>query len=156
MKPRTVRSVSTLWWAVGSSVATIGWTALAVRSTNARVAGIVFAVLFLVMTWRAWVAGIRVEADGVTVVGFLRSQRVAWKDIDHFAVLPLGGYPYVGHAVLRDGRQLATYGIGAPGRPRRERFRLQVQGPVDQLNAALEQWQADHGVVLPGAGARQD
>ena len=58
----------------------------------------------LLMSWRAWVAGIHVEADGVKVVGFLLSTRFRWDEIDHFAVLPLGGYPYVGHVVLRNGR----------------------------------------------------
>jgi hypothetical protein len=100
------------------------------------------------MTWRSWVCGIRIEPDGIEVVGFLLSRRFGWDKIDHFAVRPLGGYPYVGHAVLRDGRQVGTYGLGAPGRPKSkaEQFRLQVQGPVDQLNEALEQWRAEHGV----------
>lgn len=97
------------------------------------------APLFLLMTWRIWVTGIHVEASGIKVVGFLLSRRFSWQEIDHFAVLPLGGYPYVGHVVLRSGRQVGTYGIGAPGRPqsKAEQFRRQVQGPVDELNQLL-------------------
>jgi hypothetical protein len=97
MKPRTVRSVSTLRWGVISPVVTLGFIALAVFSSNGgRVVGAVFAALFIVMTWRVWVTGIRVEEDGIKVVGVLVSRRVAWRDIDHFAVLPLGNYPWVG------------------------------------------------------------
>jgi hypothetical protein len=97
------------------------------------------APLLLVMSWRAWTAGIHVEADGVKVVGFLLSRRFRWEEIDRFEVLPLGGYPYVGHVVLRDGRHVGTYGIGAPVRPKSkaEQFRLQVQRPVDELNQLL-------------------
>jgi hypothetical protein len=132
---------------VASPFVTLGFITLAVFSSNGgRVVGAVSAALFGLMTWRAWVSGIHVEEDGVKVVGFLVSRRVAWKDIDHFAVLPLGNYPWVGHVVLRDGHQFGTYGIAAPGRPRRERFRLQVQEPVDQLNAELERWRAEPAV----------
>ena len=106
--------------------------------------------------WRAWVDGIHVDTDGVTVAGFLVSRRVAWNDIDHFAVLPLGDYPWVGHMVLRDGRKLGTYGIGAPGRPQRDRYRLQVQEPVDERNAALEQWRATNTLASQQAGRRVD
>ena len=91
----------------------------------ARGLGFVLAPLLLVMSWRAWVVGIHVEAGGVKVVGFLLSKRFRWDEIDHFAVLPLGGYPHVGHVVLRNGRQVGTYGIGAPGRPKSRR-RLSV------------------------------
>src|SRR5438874_1972812 len=72
----------------------------------------------VLVTWRIWVAGIHVETDGIKAVGFLLSRRFRWDEIDHFGVLPLGGYPYVGHVVLRDGRKVGTYGIGAPGRPK--------------------------------------
>jgi hypothetical protein len=146
--PRTVRSMSTLRAAIGGTVATLGFIALAVFDAKLRVQGITLAATSTVMTWRSWVAGIRIEPTGIKVVGFLLSRRFAWDKVDHFAVLPLGGYPYVGHAVLRGGLQVGMYGLGAPGRPKSsaERFRLQVQGPVDQLNEALEQWRAEHGV----------
>jgi hypothetical protein len=103
------------------------------------------------MSWRAWIAGIHIEADGVKVVGFLLSKRFRWEEVDHFEVLPLGRYPYVGHVVLRDGRHVGTYGIGAPARPKSkaEQFRLQVQRPVDELNQVL----ADrHGTERPTDG----
>jgi hypothetical protein len=117
----------------------IGFGVFAAVPGHSRGLGFVLAPLCLLMSWRAWVAGIHVEADGVKVVGFLLSKRFRWEEIDHFAVLPLGGYPYVGHVVLRNGRQVGTYGIGAPGRPKSkaQQFRLQVQRPIDELNQVL-------------------
>lgn len=136
---RIYRSTSTARWAIGASVATIGFCVLAAVPGNSRGLGFVMAPLLLLMTWRAWVTGIHVEADGVKVVGFFLPRRFRWDEIDHFAVLPLGGYPYVGHVILRDGRKVGTYGIGAPGRPKSkaDQFRLQVQRPVDELHQVL-------------------
>lgn len=136
---RVYRSTSTARWAVATSVATIGFCVLAAVPGSSQGLGFVLAPLCLLMSWRIWVTGIHVEAGGIKVVGFLLSRRFRWDEIDHFAVLPLGGYPYVGHVVLRDGRKVGTYGIGAPGRPKSkaEQFRLQVQGPVDELNQVL-------------------
>jgi hypothetical protein len=136
---RVYRSVGTVRAATGCSVATTGFCVLAAVPGNSRGLGFVLAPLLLVMSWRAWTAGIHVEADGIKVVGFLLSRRFRWEEIDHFEVLPLGGYPYVGHVVLRDGRHVGTYGIGAPARPKSkaEQFRLHVQRPVDELNQVL-------------------
>jgi len=148
---RVYRSVSTGRWAAGTSVAAVGFCVLAVLPGKVHVAGFIGAPLFLLMAWRAWTAGIHVEADGVKIVGFLASRRVRWGDVDHFAVLPLGNYPFVGHVVLRDGRQFGTYGISAAARPKSkaEQFRLQVQGPVDELNEVLGE---QRGAGRPAAG----
>lgn len=93
------------------------------------------------MTWRAWVIGIHAGMNGVKVVGFVFTKRFRWDEIDHFAVLPLGGYPYVGHVVLTDGRRVGTFGLSSAGSPasdaQAEKYRLQVQGPVDELNQVL-------------------
>lgn len=136
---RVYRSISTVRAATGCSVATIGFCVLAAVPGSSQGLGFVLAPLCLLMAWRAWAAGIHVTADGIKVVGFLLSRRFRWEEIDHFAVMPLGGYPYVGHVVLRDGRHVGTYGIGAPGRPKAkaEQFRRQVQRPVDELNQIL-------------------
>jgi hypothetical protein len=136
---RIYRSASTARWAIGGGVATAAFCVLAVVPTRTQGLGFVMAPLLLLMTWRTSVMGIYVEADEIKVVGFCLSRRFRWDEVDHFAVLPLGGYPYVGHVVLRDGRKVGTYGIGAPGRPksRAEHFRHQVQQPVDELNQVL-------------------
>lgn len=138
---RTYRSVSTRRWAIGATVVTVGFCVLAAVPGGGQTAGLVLAPVFLLLTWRTWVVGIHVTADGVQVVGFLVSRRFRWDEVDHFAVLPLGGYPYVGHVVLHDGRKIGTYGIGAPGRPKSKavQFRRQVQQPVDELNQLLTQ-----------------
>lgn len=144
---RTYRSVSTLRAAVGATAAAVGFAVVAVLPGGAQGLGLTLAPICALTAWRAWVAGIRVEARGIKVVGFLLSRRFRWEEIDHFAVEPLGRYPYVGHVVLRNGRHVGTYGLGAPGRPqsKAEHFRGQVQRPVDELNALL----ADQGAV-PG------
>jgi hypothetical protein len=90
------------------------------------------------MTWRLWTLGLHVEADGVKVVGFVLSKRIRWEDIDHFAVLPWGDYPYVGHIVRRDGGPpIPVKGLAAA---RAERFRPGVQKPIDELNRVLAGW----------------
>ena len=136
---RVYRSVSTTRAGVASSVVAVGMCVLVVVPGGGRTLGFIGAPLFLLLTWRTWNVGIHVEADGVKVVAFLASRRVQWEDVDHFAVLPLGGYPFVGHVVLRDGRALGTTGLSAPARPKSntEQFRLEVQRPIDELNQVL-------------------
>ena len=89
--------------------------------------------------WRIASAGIHVDSDAVTVATTFSSHRVSWQEIDHFAVLPRGRYPYVGHVVLRDGRTLATYGLSTSGRMT-ERNRLAIERPINNLNAILADW----------------
>lgn len=143
--PRVVRSVGTVRGALGGSAFTIGFIVLAVVSTTAQLVAAVLAVMMLLLTWRAWIAGIHVEKDGVKVVGILVSRRFAWETIDHFAVGPFAGYRYVGHVVLCDGRDIGCLGISAATRPNGDRRRLEVQRPVDELNAALAAWQRSVG-----------
>jgi hypothetical protein len=134
---RLYRSVSTVRAAVGLTAGMIVFAVLAVVPGKAQVAGGIFATILLLAAWRMWTAGIHTEHGGIKIVAFLRTSRVAWDDIDHFAVLPLGQFPWVGHVVLRDGRCLPCLAISAAARPRTERRRLQVQGPIDALNAQL-------------------
>lgn len=115
---RIVRSISSTRAAVGATLAVAGLVALAVVPGNAQIVGWIFLPFWLLFTWRAWMLGMHIEDEGVKVVGVLLSRQVAWADIDRFEVSPLGGYPYVGHVVLRDGRQFGTFGIAAPAGPR--------------------------------------
>lgn len=133
---RVFRSVATMRAAVLGTAIAIGCVVLAVVPGRAQIAGFVFAPLFLLMTWRVWNAGIHVESDGVKIVTVFLSRRVRWQDIDHFAVMPFGRYPYVGHVVLLDGRKLGTFGLATSSR-RTEANRLRVQWPIDQLNRIL-------------------
>jgi hypothetical protein len=132
-----VRSVSTLRSAICSSVATLACVALAVIPGKAQVVGIALVGLFLLVTWRLWTAGIRVEVNSIKVVGLLRSRRVAWNEIDRFTVAPFAGYRYVGHVVLRDGTDIGCLGIAAATRPNGPRHQAQVQHPIDHLNRIL-------------------
>ena len=136
--PRLYRSVSTIRAAIGATVAVIVFVVSAVLPGKAQVVGYIFTPFFLLVAWRLWTGGIRTERGGVKVVRFFQTRHVAWDDIDHFAVLPLGNYPWVGHVVLRNGHRLPRLAIAAAARPRTERRRLQVQRPIDELNQALE------------------
>jgi hypothetical protein len=103
------------------------------------VAVLVIAAIVLLMAWRMWHTGIQVRTEGVRVVTLLLSRRVAWEDIDHFAVLPLGRYPYVGFVVLRSGRKFGTFGLSTSTWAG-EQGRANIQRPVDALNKALADW----------------
>jgi hypothetical protein len=61
---------------------------------------------------------------------------VSWDEVDRFAVLPLGRFPYVGYVVLRDGRKFGTFGLSTSSR-QTEANRLRVQRSVDDLNQVL-------------------
>jgi hypothetical protein len=106
---------------------------LGVASTRGRVAAVIIGGMLLVLAWRLWVAGIQVTGDGVKVGTLFLSRRVSWHDIDHFAALPLGRYPYVGCVVLRDGRKFGTFGLSTSAFET-EANRLRVQRPIDELN----------------------
>ena len=112
--------------------------------------GAIFAPLILLMAWRFWLVGVYVDADGIKVVGFLRSRRFPWTDIEGFAVEPLSQYPYVGWVVLHNGRHIPMLmAISAAGWPTTEGRRLQAQRPVDELNRALGNWQAGRDSLPP-------
>ena len=123
-----------------STVVTLALVALAVVPGRAEAAGYVGAPLWAIATWRAWRLGVHVDESGVTVSGVLYSRRVAWSDIDHFAVMPSGSYPYVGHIVRSDaGRPVAIMSMSAP-RGKSDAHRLEVERPVDELNGLLAAW----------------
>jgi hypothetical protein len=128
--------VGTFWAAIGSTVGGAGFLVVGVTAGRGRIAAFVAGALLLLAAWRAWGAGIRVGTDGVKVATLLLSRRVPWSDIDRFAVMPLGRYPYVGFVVLRDGRKFGTFGLSTSA-GQSERKRLHVQRPIDELNEIL-------------------
>jgi hypothetical protein len=138
---RVYRSVGTFWGAIALTVGGAVFLVVGVTGGRGRIAAFVIGALLLLAAWRMWVAGIRVDAEGVTVGTFLLSRRVSWQDVDRFAVMPLGRYPYVGFVVLRDGRKFGTFGL-ATSVGKSERKRLEVQRPIDELNQIHAERQA--------------
>jgi hypothetical protein len=136
---RVYRTIATLWAAIGGAVAAGVFLVIGVTHERGRVGVLVVAGITLLAAGRMWTTGIRVQADGVTVGAFVISRRVSWSEIDHFAVMPLGRYPYVGYVVLRDGRKFGTFGL-ATSADETEGNRLRVQRPIDELNSILADW----------------
>jgi hypothetical protein len=101
-----------------------------------QVAALVIAALLLALAWRMSMVGIQVGDGSVRVATLLLSRRVLWSDIDHFAVLPLGRFPYVGYVVLRDGRKFGTFGLSTSS-CKTDQNRRQIQRPIDELNRVL-------------------
>ncbi len=145
MKPRRYRARGV--WRAGllADVTCVCFAVLAVvGSGRAHVAGGVAAALFFAWSFPAWRAGLYVYADGVKVCGIVLSKRVPWSDIERFEVRAAGNWPYVGFIVRRGGRRpISIAALSTPGWPksRFETFRARVQGPVDELNQLLAQWQ---------------
>jgi Bacterial PH domain len=122
---------------------------------KADIAGIVWAPVWAVGSWRAWHRGLRVGDSGVTVVGLLVSRRIAWSDIEEFALLPAGRYPIVGHVVRTRGRAAVPIMgiIGSRGRPQT------AQRQIDELNDQLstrrqETVEREQGLADAPAAAR--
>jgi len=67
---------------------------VAILSRDGQATAAAIAVVLFAMTWRMLLIGLRVEEDGVKVVGFALSRRFAWADIGRFEVLPMGRYPF--------------------------------------------------------------
>jgi hypothetical protein len=144
---RTSSTVSTAW---GATVATVVVAGLAVLPEPAQILLIVMVALLPLVTWRAWRLGVYVEPGGVRLVQYVTTKRLAWEDIDYFAVMPSGSYPFIGHVVLRTGqRPIPIAGMGAAARPNPEGKRLQVQRPVDELNQVLAEWRQATGWTAP-------
>ncbi|MHB1570649.1 MAG: hypothetical protein ACYC0H_15795 [Solirubrobacteraceae bacterium] len=132
----TTRSAAALTVFLGAIVVA------AVVPGKLQVGAWVFLPFWLIGTWRTWNLGVHIEADGAKVVGVLLTRRVPWHEIEGFDIRPLGGYPYIGHLVRRDGSPaLPILALASPGRPkwRMEHFRRQVQRPVDELNRIVDQ-----------------
>lgn len=123
----------------------IVWVVLAIVPWAAQDVGFVFAPLCLVLTWRFWIWGVHIEPNGPKVCGLVVTRHVAWADVDRFAVLPAGRYPYVGQ-LIRKGHQppIVILAISSSG-GETEGARGRAQGPVDQLNEILTEWRQAHG-----------
>ena len=135
-RSHTYRSVGTFWAALGLTSGGVAFLALAATTGRGRTGVFVIAGVVLLAALRMWMSGIRVEADGVKIASVFLSRRVSWGEIDHFAVMPLGRFPYVGYVVLRDGRKFGTFGLSTSSR-QSDANRLQVQRPIDELNRIL-------------------
>jgi hypothetical protein len=135
------RSVGTLWAAIGLTAGGAGFVVVGVTAPRRGIDVVIMAALVLLMACRMWVADIRVGPDGVKVGSLLRSRKVPWSDVERFAVMPLGRYPYVGCVVLRDGRKFGTFGLSTSA-GHSEGRRLHVQRPIDELNEILAERRA--------------
>jgi hypothetical protein len=134
---------------LGCILVLLGTVVIAFLPSRIHVAGYITAPVMAIVAWRCWTAGIHIEAAGVKVVGILLSKRFSWGEIDHFAVLPFGTNPYVGHCILRSGRSVPCLGISAAANPETERRRRQVEKPIDKLNRTLEAWRASGDLDSP-------
>jgi Bacterial PH domain len=115
----------------------IGATASA---SGAIVFSFVAAAVLAVRTFRAWLAGVEVQADRVSIRGILRTRRIEWADLQCFSFGSCGVFPAVGIAELRDGNRLPITGI-ATGRVARNRTRAQAEAVIAELNQVLAQHQ---------------
>jgi hypothetical protein len=129
--------------AIGT-IATGVFVYLATRGGGGEIPACICAGVLLLATWRAAMAGIHVGSGGVKVVGALTTKRVRWEQIEHFTIGPRGVYPCTGHVILRDGRDLWSWGLDAGRRPTAA-SRKQVEEPIAELNRLLAEQQASSG-----------
>lgn len=149
LAPRLVRSSSSIRGALLAALFAVAFVVLGVvTSGNGNFVWWIFVPFFLLMAWRVPSIGYRIGSTGVTMVSLFGSRDFNWKEIDHFAILPMGNYQNVGQVVLKDGRQYGTYGVSGA---RWEQSRQDVQRRVDELNNALTAWRSLQigGVVSP-------
>jgi hypothetical protein len=97
------------------------------RAPGAHAGGALLAVLLLVAAWREFSSGVYLDVSDVRVVGFIRSWRVPWSEVERFEMRRQGNFDVA--FVVRSGEHLpvpilAISGRGAPPL-------------VDQLNARL-------------------
>jgi hypothetical protein len=130
------QTIETRLAAVGSGVGAVVFAAIAISGGRGAVVMAIFAAVLALLAGRMSIVGIQVHATGVTVATAFYSRSVAWDEIDHFAVLPVGRFPYVGSVVLRDGRRLSTFGLSTSAR-KSETNRVRVQQAIDELNHTL-------------------
>ena len=131
---RVYRAGGTTWAAIGGTVGTLIFLLVAIFATKDTIAGAVVAAFLALMSWRMWNVGIQVGAQEVRVVTFFLTRRVPWSEIDRFAVMPLGRYPYVGYVIRRGGRKFPAFGLSTSSRARDG---ASVQRPIDELNTVL-------------------
>ena len=113
----------------------IGYTA---NTGGLEFVSLILAVLLAALSVRGILAGVRVEQDAISIRGILSTHRVPWSELDGFSFGPLGMFPAVGIARLRDGRELAMSAIST-GRVDSPRARLVAETLIAELNRQLEQ-----------------
>jgi hypothetical protein len=97
---------------------------------------------FLWYAWRTALRGVWVTASGFTLVGLVRTRRLAWQDVESFEVgqvLPAGSASIVrGVALLRDGRRLVLPGLvgGKGAMPGVD----SIAAAIAKLNVELRRW----------------
>jgi Bacterial PH domain len=131
-------------------VGLIGWivtavaVAVAVRANTVGAAAIawVVALCLAIVSLRCQLAGVRADADGVTIRGPWRTWRVPWSELEGFSFEALGGHPAVGVATLRDGSKLAMTAVST-GRVDSASARLGADTIVGELNQLLERARLD-------------
>lgn len=143
-RPRVYRTREVFVGVAMNATATVGFALLAILShtSSARVAGLIFAVVWCLLTWRSLRLGAYAESADVKVVGFVASRRIPWAQVESFAVLPAGRYKTVGH-VIRKGahRPIPIFAINPGswwGRDPVDR----AQQQIEQLNERLAEWRA--------------
>jgi hypothetical protein len=100
---------------IGGAGSTALFLVLAVLSGRGHWVWLAIALPMALLTWWLWRLGIRVEREGVRVIGLAGSRSVRWEEIDRFVVAPAAGYPFIGHVLLRNGGDLWTFGLSAAG-----------------------------------------
>jgi hypothetical protein len=94
------------------------------------------AALLAVLTARVLVGGVRMEQDSILIRGVLRSRRIPLADLKGFSFGPLGLFPSVGIAKLRDGRQFAISSIYT-SRVASSKARSKAESQIAELNRQL-------------------
>lgn len=113
----------------------VGYTA---NTQGVELVSLILAVALALLSVRGLLAGVRVERDAIAIRGMLSTHRVPWSELEGFSFGPLGMFPAVGIARLRDGRELAMSAI-ATGRVDSPRARLVAETLIAELNRQLEQ-----------------
>jgi hypothetical protein len=88
--------------------------------------------------WHIVRCGVVVCDDGIVIRNPTRTARVAWREVDHFAVVHHGVYPKIAEVRLRNGQAIRAWGIQGPNPDVRPRNRT-AERLVDARNAELAQ-----------------
>lgn len=125
-------------------VTTTGFALLALfaDSNKLRLAGILCAVVAVLIWLPVRRIGVWIEPDGIAVVNFALAKRFRWTEIERFELAPAGVYPFAGHAILKTGRDVPLAAITVP-RFLTERLKRYAQEPIDELNALLDATRTD-------------
>lgn len=116
---------------------TMAVAGLLAKSTGGAVVALVSAGLIAVVALRGVRAGVRIEPDWIRIRGVFRSRAVRWSDVDRFSFGPLGIFPAVAIAELRDDRRIPIAAIAA-GRRAKAGTVSRANALVGELNRALD------------------